>query len=120
VSVVDLAYQSHLFTDCTDHLTLNFQHPDSVELLMNHVGLLQPDLQFSASSFPSHHDNHPSNNAPSLPPLLEGENSNTDTDTDGPIENKAEWLDEGHVPELAKRAPSSKMSETIAIEVSYI
>jgi len=37
--------------------------------------------------------------------------------TNGPIENKAKWLDEGCVAELAKRIPSSKMSEAIAIEV---
>jgi hypothetical protein len=39
------------------------------------------------------------------------------SDSDGSIENEAEWLDEGHVAEITKRTPSSKMSEVMAIEV---
>ena len=68
-------------------------------------------------SFPSHHNNS-ANDAFSLS-LLDGENGDTDilSDSNGPIENEAEWLDEGHVVELAKRTPSSKMSEAMAIEV---
>jgi hypothetical protein len=97
----------------TDHLTTN-QHPGRVELLTNDVGLLDLTWDFSASSFPPHHHINSPNDAPSLPPFLEGE---IDTDSDVPIENEAEWLDEGPAPELTKRAPSSKTSEARAIEV---
>jgi len=75
-------------------------------------------LEFSALSFPSHH-NHSPNDGPSLPPLLDGENeTDMPSDSDGSIENEAEWLDEGHVAEITKRTPSSKMSEAMAIEVT--
>jgi len=40
------------------------------------------------------------------------------SDSDGSIENEAEWLDEGHVAEITKRTPSSKTSEAMAIEVT--
>jgi hypothetical protein len=69
-------------------------------------------------SFPSHHNRSP-NDGPSLPPLLDGENeTDMPSDSDGSIENEAEWLDEGHVVEITKRTPSSKMSEAMAIEVT--
>jgi len=79
------------------------------------------DLKFSASSFPSHHHHNISpNNVPSLPPVLDRENTNSDipSNSDGPVENEAEWLDKGHVAKIAKKTPSSKMLEVMAIEVT--
>jgi hypothetical protein len=50
---------------------------------------------------------------------LDGENeTNMPSDSDGFIENEAEWLDEGHVAEITKRTPSSKTSEAMAIKVT--
>jgi hypothetical protein len=82
-----------------------FEHPTS-------------DLEFSVSSSKPSHRNNSANDALSLSPL-DGETRDTDipSDSDDPIETEAEWLDEGHVAELAKRTPSSKMSEAMAIEV---
>jgi len=50
------------------------------------------DLEFSALSFSSHHDDSsPANDAPFLPPPLDRENNDTDmpSDSDSPIENEA-------------------------------
>jgi len=40
------------------------------------------------------------------------------SDSDSSIENEAEWLDEGHVVEITKRTPSSKMLEAMAIKMT--
>jgi hypothetical protein len=50
---------------------------------------------------------------------LDGENkTDMPSDSDGSIENEAEWLDKGHVTEITKRTPSSKTLEAMAIEVT--
>jgi hypothetical protein len=82
---------------------------------MNHVRLRTSDLELSASSFPSHHNN-PANDSLSLSPLLDGD-TDIPSDSDGSIENEAEWLDDGQVEEVAKKTSSSKMSEAMALEV---
>ena len=71
------------------------------------------DSGFPVLSFPSYHNNVP-NDAPSLSPLLR----EVYTNSNGSIENKAEWLYEDPVPVPTKRAPPSKTLEARAIEVS--
>jgi hypothetical protein len=49
---------------------------------------------------------------------LDGESDKfKSTDSEGYVETEVEWFDEPHIVDVAKRNPS-KMSESVAIEVS--